>query len=326
MEIINPKKDIFVLVTGVAGFIGSNIAEMCIELGYRVRGIDNFSNGRKENIKDLLENKKFEFIEGDICDFSLCNKICKNIDYVFHEAAWGSVPKSIRQPLDYTQNNILGTHNMMQAAYINKVKKFVYASSASVYGDNTDKVKIVGNDGNVLSPYALSKKADEELGKLYYQLYGLNTIGLRYFNVFGRRQNPYSEYSAVIPKFIKALLEKKEITINGTGEQSRDFTYIDNVIDANLKACNSPDSANGKVFNVACGESTSVNQLYEILCNILKTDTKVKYGIERKGDIKNSLADIEETKEILGYNPQYKIREGLEQTVEWYVKNLNSEV
>lgn len=326
MESIKFNHNTSILVTGVAGFIGSNIAEKCIELGCRVRGIDNFSNGRKENIMELLKNEKFEFINGDICDFSLCNKICKDIDFVFHEAAWGSVPKSIKQPLDYTQNNILGTHNMMQAAYVNNVKKFVYASSASVYGDNEDKIKKVGNEGNVLSPYALSKKSDEELGKLYYRLYGLNTIGLRYFNVFGRRQNPYSEYSAVIPKFINALLEQKEIIINGTGEQRRDFTYIDNVIDANLKSCTSIDISNGKVYNVACGESTSINQLYELLCSILNRHTKVIYGAERKGDIKNSLADINETIKQLGYNPQFKIREGLEKTVDWYLKNLDFEV
>ena len=200
------------------------------------------------------------------------------------------------------------------------------ASSASVYGDNEDKIKKVGNEGNVLSPYAWSKKADEELGKLYYKLYGLNTTGLRYFNVFGRRQNPHSEYSAVIPKFIKALLEKKEIIINGTGEQSRDFTYIDNVIDANIKACTSIDISNGKVYNVACGESTSIKQLYELLCNILNRHTNVIYGAERKGDIKNSLADINETKAELGYNPRFKIKEGLEKTVDWYLKNIDVEV
>ena len=326
METISSNKEKFILVTGVAGFIGANIAERCLELGFKVRGIDNFSNGRKENIIELIKNEKFEFVEGDICDYSSCDSICKDIDFVFHEAAWGSVPKSINQPLDYTHNNIVGTHNMMQSAYVNNVKKFVFASSASVYGDNDDDIKVVGNDGNVLSPYALSKKVDEELGKLYYHLYGLNTIGLRYFNVFGRKQNPYSEYSAVIPKFIKAILENKEIIINGNGEQSRDFTYIDNVIDANLKACFSPDSANGKVFNVACGENTSVNQLYKILSKILKRETNVKYGPERKGDIKNSLADISETKLQLGYKPQYKIEEGLEKTVDWYVKHLNLNV
>ncbi len=322
MESINFDKDTMVLVTGVAGFIGSNIADKCLRLGIHVRGIDNFSNGRKENIEDLMCNRNFEFIEGDICDYSLCNKICKNVDYVFHEAAWGSVPKSVKQPLDYTTNNILGMHNMLQASYANKVKVFIYASSASVYGDNTDKIKKVGFEGNLLSPYALSKKTDEELGKLYYNLYGFNTIGLRYFNVFGRKQNPYSEYSAVIPKFIKAILNGEEIVINGTGKQSRDFTYIDNVIEANLKACFAPEIAYGRAFNVAFGQSTSVNELYELLSTILQKETTVVYKSERKGDIKNSLADISETKSILKYNPKYSLKDGLIKTVEWYYENL----
>lgn len=326
MEIINFKKDTLVLITGVAGFIGSNLAEQCLKLGLKVRGIDNFSNGRKENIAEFINNKNFEFIEGDICDYTICNKICASVDYVFHEAAWGSVPKSVKQPLEYTKNNILGTHNMMHASYINNVKTFVYASSASVYGDNEDEIKKIGIEGNVLSPYALSKKADEELGKLYHRLYGLNTVGLRYFNVFGRRQNPYSEYSAVIPKFIKAILEGKEIIINGSGEQSRDFTYIDNVIEANLKACMISPEKCGQVYNVACGHSTSVNELYQIISNILKKETKVIYGKERKGDIRNSLADIEKTREVLKYNPRYSLIQGLEKTVKWYVKNLKLEV
>ena len=204
MESLRLENGDLVLITGVAGFIGSNLAEKCLELGIRVRGIDNFSNGKIENIKEFLTNNNFEFYEGDICDYKLCEKICKDVKYVFHEAAWGAVPKSINKPLDYTLNKILGMHNMLHASYVNNVKTFVYASSASVYGDNADEIKKVGFEGNVLSPYALSKKTDEELGKLYYKLYGLNTVGLRYFNVFGKKQNPYSEYSAVIPKFIKS--------------------------------------------------------------------------------------------------------------------------
>ena len=326
MEIINLKKGALVLITGIAGFIGSNLAERCLKLGFRVRGIDNFSNGRKENIAEFINNKEFEFIEGDICDYSICNKICDSVDYVFHEAALGSVPKSITHPLEYTRNNILGTHNMMQASYVNNVKTFVYASSASVYGDNEDEIKKIGIEGNILSPYALSKKADEGLGKLYHRLYGLNTVGLRYFNVFGRRQNPYSEYSAVIPKFIKAILEGKEIIINGSGEQSRDFTYIDNVIEANLKACMISPAESGQVYNIACGASTSINELYKLISNILGKETKVIYGERRKGDIENSLADIEKTKEVLKYNPKYSLIQGLEETVKWYVKNLKLEL
>lgn len=325
MEIIDVDQKYNVLITGVAGFIGSNLAEACLELGFYVRGIDNFYNGRRENITELLKNESFEFVEGDICDYKLCESICKDIDFVFHEAAWGAVPKSIVQPLDYTKNNILGTHNILHSAYMNNVKGVIYASSASVYGDNDDKVKIIGNEGNVLSPYALSKKANEETAVLYYNLYGLKTVGLRYFNVFGRKQNPYSEYSAVIPKFIKAILENKEIKINGNGEQSRDFTYIDNVIEANLRACVSINNAAGQIFNVGFGESTSVNKLYKLISNLLKKDTIVKYVPERKGDIKNSLSDISKTKRVLKYNPKYNIQDGLKKTIEWYLKNLNHE-
>lgn len=325
MESLRLENGDLVLITGVAGFIGSNLAEKCLELGIRVRGIDNFSNGKIENIKEFLTNNNFEFYEGDICDYKLCEKICKDVKYVFHEAAWGSVPKSISKPLDYTLNNILGMHNMLHASYVNNVKTFVYASSASVYGDNDDKIKKVGREGNLLSPYALTKQTDEEIAKLYYRVYNFRTIGLRYFNVFGKKQNPYSEYSAVIPKFTKAILENKDIIINGTGTQSRDFTYIDNVVDANLKACVAPESANGRIFNVACGKNTSVNDIYKILSDILKKDTNVKYGEERKGDIKNSLADIEETYNVLKYKPIYNVREGLEKTVEWYVENLKIE-
>lgn len=322
MDIIELDKNTLFLVTGVAGFIGSNIAEKCLKLGFRVRGIDNFINGRKENIEQLLQNDRFEFIKGDICDYNLCEESCDSVDYVIHEAAWGSVPKSIKQPLDYTINNILGMHNMLEASLKKGVKTFVYASSASVYGDNNDKVKKIGREGNLLSPYALSKKTDEELGKMYYSLYGLNTIGLRYFNVFGKKQNPYSPYSAVIPKFVKAILESKEITINGTGNQSRDFTYVDNVVDANLKACICNKEGFGRVFNVACGDSTSVNQLYQIITEILNSETKVVYRKERRGDIKNSLADIEETKKILKYEPKYSLKQGLEKTIEWYKENI----
>lgn len=326
MEIINLNKETTFLITGVAGFIGSNLAEECLKLGFKVKGIDNFSNGREENIKELLQSERFELIKGDICNYDLCNKVCDSVDYVFHEAAWGSVPKSIKQPLDYTKNNILGTHNMLHASYENHVKAFIYASSASVYGDNDDRVKKIGKEGNLLSPYAFSKKANEDLAKLYYNLYGLNTIGLRYFNVFGRRQNPYSEYSAVIPKFIKAILNGDEITINGNGEQSRDFTYIDNVIEANLKACITNGNAAGQVFNVALGQNTSINELYKLLSVFLGKETKVNHGPERKGDIKNSLADIEKTKNVLNYNPKYSIKDGLEKTVKWYIENLDIKI
>ncbi|MDE6407359.1 MAG: GDP-mannose 4,6-dehydratase, partial [Anaeroplasmataceae bacterium] len=310
------------LITGVAGFIGSHIAKECLERGYNVRGIDNLTNGRIENIEEFLHHKKFEFIKGDICDYSICLKVTTGIDYVMHEAAWGSIPKSIEEPLQYTKNNILGMHNMLQASFVNKIKTFVYASSASVYGDDKNKIKKVGQEGDLLSPYALSKKTDEDLAKLYYFVYGLNTVGLRYFNVFGPKQDSHSVYAAVIPKFVKAILEQNSITIYGNGIQSRDFTYVSNVVDANIKACFSRKMAWGKVFNVACGRSTSIKELYNHISAILNKKTKIKYEESRRGDIKNSLADIERTEEVLGYKPRVMLKEGLEKTVSWYKEKL----
>ena len=224
------------LVTGSAGFIGSNLVEAILKLGYKVRGLDNFSTGKKENVEEFLDNPNYEFIEGDIRDLDTCMKACEGIDYVLNQAAWGSVPRSIEMPLFYEEINIKGTLNMMEAARQNGVKKFVYASSSSVYGDEPNLPKKEGREGNVLSPYALTKKVNEEYGKLYTKLYGLDTYGMRYFNVFGRRQDPDGAYAAVIPKFIKQLLNDEQPTINGDGKQSRDFTYIENVIEANLKS------------------------------------------------------------------------------------------
>ena len=318
MEFIKSNNKINVLITGVAGFIGSNIAEKCLELGFNVRGVDNFANGSRENIEAFLKNDKFEFIEGDICDYKTCDICTKNIDYVYHEAAWNSIPKSVAYPLEYSKNNILGMHNMLHASYVNGVKRFIYASSASVYGDDDHKVKQVDIEGRVLSPYALSKRAGEELAKLYYSLYGLKTIGLRYFNVFGKRQNPNLEYAAVIPKFIKAILNNNVVTIFGDGEQSRDFTYVENVIHANINASFAKEDAWGKVFNVACGNTTSVNQLYQYISQILNKETTVEHLPERKGEMRNSLADISKTKSILNYEPKVSIYEGLEKTILWF--------
>ena len=223
-------KDSKFLITGGAGFIGSNLCEAILNMGYSVRILDNFSTGKEENIKEFINNEKFDLIKGDIRDIDICNKACKNIDYVLHQASWGSVPRSIEMPLIYEEINIKGTLNMMNACRDNNVKRFVYASSSSVYGDSTALPKIEGEEGNVLSPYALTKKVCEEYGRLYYKLYGLETVGMRYFNVFGRRQDAESYYAAVIPKFIKSLINDEICTINGDGKQSRDFTYIENVI------------------------------------------------------------------------------------------------
>jgi UDP-N-acetylglucosamine 4-epimerase len=268
------------LVTGAAGFIGSNLVEAILNLGYKVRGLDNFSTGKRENIALFKDNPNFEFIEGDIRNLDTCMQACKDIDYVLHQAAWGSVPRSIEMPLLYEEINIRGTLNMMEAARQNNVKKFVYASSSSVYGDEPNLPKKEGIEGNLLSPYALTKRVNEEYGKLYTKLYGLDTYGLRYFNVFGRRQDPNGVYAAVIPKFIKQLLNDERPTIHGDGRQSRDFTYIENVIEANLKACKASHEAAGQVFNIAYGGREYLMDVYNSLCKALGKDIKPIFGPE----------------------------------------------
>lgn len=310
------------LVTGGAGFIGSNLCEAILKLGYKVRCLDDFSTGKEENISDFINNENFELIRGDIRDIETCIKACENIDYVFHEAAWGSVPRSIEMPLIYEEVNIKGTLNMMEAARQNGVKRFVYASSSSVYGDHKELPKREGIEGNILSPYALTKKTNEEYGKIYYKLYGLETVGMRYFNVFGRRQDPHGYYAAVIPKFIKSLLSNEAPTINGDGKQSRDFTYIENVIEANLKACLAPNHVAGEAFNVAFGGQDYLIDVYNKLCNLLGKDIKPNFGPDRKGDIKHSNASIEKAKTLMGYKPDYSFEKGIELAVEWYRINL----
>ncbi|WP_085990886.1 SDR family oxidoreductase [Oceanobacillus senegalensis] len=316
-----PKGSIF-LVTGSAGFIGSNLVEAILELGYQVRGLDNFSTGKKENVEELLDNPNYEFIEGDIRDFETCMKACKGIDYVLNQAAWGSVPRSIEMPLFYEEVNIKGTLNMMEAARQNEVKKFVYASSSSVYGDEPNLPKKEGREGNILSPYALTKKVNEEYGKLYTKLYGLDTYGMRYFNVFGRRQDPNGSYAAVIPKFIKQLLNDEQPTINGDGKQSRDFTYIENVIEANLKACNASHEAAGQAFNIAYGGREFLIDIYNHLLNALGKDIQPIFGPDRKGDIKHSNADITKAKQMLRYEPEWSFDRGIFEAVEWYRETL----
>lgn len=310
------------LITGGAGFIGSNLCEALLKRGHFVRCLDDLSTGKKENIQPFLENKNFEFIKGDIRDLDTCMNACKAIDYVSHQAAWGSVPRSIEMPLVYEEINIKGTLNMLEAARQNNVKKFVYASSSSVYGDEPTLPKKEGKEGHLLSPYALTKRTNEEYAALYTKLYGLETIGFRYFNVFGRRQDPDGAYAAVIPKFVSSLLYNIAPKINGDGTQSRDFTYIENVIEANLKGMQAPKKAAGEAFNIAYGGQVNLNALYQKLCELLGKKIDPVYGPERAGDIKHSNADIGKAKELLGYAPDYSFEQGIELTIEWYRKNV----
>ncbi len=294
-----PEESLF-LVTGGAGFIGSNICEAILKMGYRVRCLDDLSTGKQANVDLLTGNPNYEFIKGDIKDLDTCMKACEGVDYVMNEAAW----------------------NMMEAARQKGVKTFVYASSSSVYGDEAHLPKQEGVEGNLLSPYALTKRADEEWAKQYTKHYGLKTIGLRYFNVFGRRQDPNGAYAAVIPKFIKMLINDEQPTINGDGKQSRDFTYIENVIEANLKACLAPDEASGEAFNVAYGGREYLIDIYYDLTKALGKNIEPHFGPDRPGDIKHSNADISKAKRMLGYDPQYDFAKGLAEAIDWYKANL----
>lgn len=321
-ENIEFEKNSVFLVTGGAGFIGSNLCEAILNKGYKVKCLDNLSTGKKNNIDLFKENPNYTFIEGDITDLDTCIEACKGVDYVLNQAAWGSVPRSIEMPLFYEEVNIRGTLNMMEAAKQSGVKKFVYASSSSVYGDEPSLPKKEGIEGELLSPYALTKMVDEEYGKLYTKLYGLDTYGLRYFNVFGKRQDPEGAYAAVIPKFIKQLLNDERPTINGDGKQSRDFTYIENVIEANLKACKASTEAAGEAYNIAFGGREYLIDLYNSLNSALDKNIKPIFCEERKGDIKHSNADITKAKNNLGYNPEWSFENGIKAAIEWYKVNL----
>ncbi len=316
------EKNSTFLVTGGAGFIGSNLCEAILDRGYNVRCLDNLSTGKQCNVDLFLNNKNYSFIKGDINNLDVCLSASKGVDYVLHQAAWGSVPRSIENPLFYCSNNIVGTLNMMEASCRNNVKKFVYASSSSVYGDEPGLPKKEGVEGNLLSPYAVTKRCIEEWGKQYKMHYGLDTYGLRYFNVFGRRQDPDGAYAAVIPKFIRQLLQGETPVINGDGYQSRDFTYIENVVEANLKACLAPSSAAGEVYNIAYGGREYLIDIYRSITDALGVYREPIYGPDRAGDIKHSNADIEKAKRILGYDPDWSFDRGIKEAIKWYKENL----
>lgn len=320
-HLVFPENSRF-LVTGGAGFIGSNLCEALLRMGYQVRCLDDLSTGKQKNVDLFLDDPNYEFIKGDIKDLDTCLQATEGIDFVLNQAAWGSVPRSIEMPLFYCANNISGTLNMLEASRRNGVKKFVYASSSSVYGDEPVLPKREGVEGNLLSPYALTKRCDEEWAKQYTMHYGLDTYGLRYFNVFGRRQDPDGAYAAVIPKFLKQLLRDERPTIHGDGKQSRDFTYIENVIEANLKACLAPHEAAGQAFNIAYGGREYLIDIYYGLTKALGKDIEPIFGPERKGDIKHSNADITKARTLLGYDPDYSFQRGIEEAIEWYRENL----
>jgi UDP-N-acetylglucosamine 4-epimerase len=269
----------------------------------------------------LSEHKQFKFIKGDICDFDLLSKLTQGIDYVFHQAAWGSVPRSFIKPLDYEQNNIKGTLNIFEASRINKVKKVIYASSSSVYGDSSTLPKVEGQEGNLLSPYALTKKVTEMYGQIYWKQFGLPTIGLRYFNVFGPRQDPNGQYAAIIPKFILSMLNNDNINIYGDGSHSRDFTFIENVLKANYNsAIYSTENSYGEAFNIAFGQKYTLLELYYELASLLNYNKKPIFTSPREGDIKESLANISKANNLLKYDPKIDFKSGLNLTVDWYKK------
>ncbi len=314
-----------VLVTGGAGFIGSNIIEALLKQNNKVVCLDNFSTGKRKNIESFLANDNFQMIEGDIRKFDDCTKAVKKVDYVLHQAAIGSVQRSIKDPQTTNSVNIDGFLNMLIATKNEGIKRFVYASSSSIYGDHKDLPKIEERIGTPLSPYAITKYVNELYAKVFSDLYQIETIGLRYFNVFGKRQDPEGEYAAVIPKFISLLLKNKSPVIYGDGNQSRDFTYIDNVISINqLAALTQNKNAINTVYNVAYGENITINALTATLKEVLsRFDKKIlnikpEYKTERPGDIKHSLASIDKGKKLLGYNPRYSLKKGLGLAIGWY--------
>jgi len=318
-----------ILITGGAGFIGSNLVESMLKSGNHVVCLDNFSTGKRENIEAFMINPDFLLIEGDIRNYADCEKSVKGIDFVFHQAALGSVPRSIKDPVTSTDVNIGGFVKMLYASKEADVKRFIYAASSSTYGDHPDLPKVEEKIGRPMSPYGITKYVDELFAANFSATYNIEVIGLRYFNVFGRRQDPQGAYAAVIPLFVKKLLNHESPVINGDGSYSRDFTYIDNVLQANNLAALAEDlSAVNQVYNVAHGERTNLNELFELVRNLIgKFDSEVLnikpvYGPNRGGDIPHSLASIEKAKRLLGYEPTHTVREGMSEAIRWYRDNL----
>ncbi|MCU7848250.1 MAG: Vi polysaccharide biosynthesis UDP-N-acetylglucosaminuronic acid C-4 epimerase TviC [Candidatus Thiodiazotropha sp. (ex Lucinoma kastoroae)] len=323
------------LITGVAGFIGSNLLETLLTLDQRVIGLDNFSTGHAynfEKVKAVVSPEQwanFTFIEGDIRSLETCHQACKGVDYVLHQAALGSVPRSLTDPITTNENNISGYLNMLVAARDANVRRFVYAASSSTYGDHPGLPKVEESIGNPLSPYAVTKLVNEHYAQVFARCYDFNTIGLRYFNIFGRRQDPNGAYAAVIPKWVAAMIDKDEVIINGDGETSRDFCYIDNAVQANLLAAttDNPDATN-QVYNIAVGDRTTLNQLFTKIRDILSgdfsylSDISPTYRDFRAGDVRHSLADIGKANQLLGYQPTHNIDQGLGEAMKWYVNDL----
>jgi len=331
--ITDSQKDLLksskVLVTGGAGFIGSNLCEKLLDFGAEVTCLDNFATGHRHNIKPFLENPKFKFIEGDIRNLETCLEATKNQDFVLHEAALGSVPRSINDPITSNDVNVSGFLNMLVASRDNEIKRFVYAASSSTYGDSENLPKVEDIIGKPLSPYAITKYVNELYADIFNKSYGLNTIGLRYFNVFGRRQDPNGAYAAVIPKFVMQLMEKESPIINGDGTYSRDFTYIDNVVQMNLLCLvTENENALNEVYNTAVGDRTNLKELTQLLKQNLSefdsdiAEVEIKHGPNRPGDIPHSLASVEKAKKLLNYNPTHRIEDGLKEATHWYWDNL----
>jgi len=324
------------LITGVAGFIGSNLLEELLNLNQKVVGIDNFETGYQHNIDAAISDSTndnaatlFAFIEGDIRDFDTCKKACNGVNYVLHQAALGSVPRSIDNPINTNSVNIDGYLNMLVAAKEAKVRRFVYAASSSTYGDHPDLPKVEYKIGKPLSPYAVTKLVNELYADVFSKTYGFNAIGLRYFNIFGKRQDPNGAYAAVIPKWVSAIMNNQEVFINGDGETSRDFCYIENTVQINILAATTDnDNATNQVYNVALGDRTSLNDLYGLIQQELISlsprlkKTKPTHVDFRAGDVRHSQADIYKAKSLLGYSPEFRINEGLKKSMAWYVNNL----